>query len=245
MLELYHWEPSGASLRVLAALEEKGLAYSSHFVDVLGRENHGEGYLTLNPTGELPVLAHEGRPYVQSSYICEYLEEAFPDALPLMPGNPPGNWQARYWQKFADDYLASSVSDLAWEAFGDCKLAAEGAMSAPTPERRVVWLEHSQAFPTDRLEKAHEYIAQAAEKLEQALARNLWLAGEAFTLADIAMGSWIAYLPKVAPGMLGPMAAAWLERVLARDSVQAALGKGRAQDPFAIAAPGPEATRWG
>jgi hypothetical protein len=38
MLELPHWEPNGASLRALAALEEKGLADKSHFVDVLARE---------------------------------------------------------------------------------------------------------------------------------------------------------------------------------------------------------------
>jgi glutathione S-transferase len=245
MLELHHWEPNGASLRVLAALEEKGLAYTSHFVDVLKRENHGEGYLTLNPTGELPVLVHDGRPYLQSSYICEYLEEAFPDAPKLMPPSPLGKWQVRYWQKYADDYIAAAISDLAWEAFGDRQLAAEGAMRAPTPERRVVWLEHSEPFSEDRLAKAREYVAQASAKLEESFEHWPWLAGEAFTLADIAMASWIAYLPKAAPGTLGPTASEWLARVLARDSVQGALAKGHAQDPFAIAAPGPEATRWG
>lgn len=245
MLELYHWEPNGASLRVLAALEEKGLAYTSHFVDVLARENHAEGLVSLNPTGELPVLVHDVRPYFQASYICEYLEDAFPDAPRLMPADPSGKWRARYWQKYADDYIAAAVSDLAWDALGDKRLAALGAKSAPTIERQLVWLEHSEPFAVDRLDKACEYVAQAAAKLDEALGDGPWLAGEAFTLADIAMGAWIAYLPSFMPNVLGPAANFWLDRVLAREAVQAALGKGSAADPFALAAPGPEATRWG
>lgn len=245
MLEVYHWEPNGASLRVLAVLEEKGLPYTSHFVDVLKRENHGDGFLSLNPTGELPVLVHDGRPYFQSSYVCEYLEDAFPETPRLMPGDPLGNWQVRYWQKYVDDYIAAAVSDLAWDTFGDRGLAAQGVKSAPTIERQVVWEEHSEAFPEDRLTKAREYATQAAEKLAEALDHWPWLAGEAFTFADIAMAAWIAYLPKVIPGALGPAASDWLARALARDATQAALGKGRAEDPFALAAPGPEATRWG
>jgi glutathione S-transferase len=109
----------------------------------------------------------------------------------------------------------------------------------------MVWIEHSEPFPVDRLERAREYAVQAAAKLAEALAEGPWLAGEAFTLADIAMAAWVAYLPKVVPGVLGPAATDWLDRVLARPAMQAALGRGRAADPFALAAPGPEATRWG
>lgn len=245
MLELYHWEPNGASLRVLAALEEKGLAYQAHFIDVLARENHEGRVVLLNSTGELPVLGDRGAVFTQASYICEYLEDAYPDAPRLLPGDPLGNWQVRYWQKYVDDYIAAAVSDLAWDALGDRRLAAQGAASAPTIERRMVWLEHSHAFPEDRLARAREYTTQAAGMIEQALGRTPWLAGEGFTLADVAMASWIAYLPKVQPGELGPATMRWLDRVLARPGFVAALGKGRAVDPFALAAPGPEATRWG
>jgi glutathione S-transferase len=245
VLELFHWEPNGASLRVLAALEAKGLTYQSHFVDVLARENHHGRVAVMNPTGELPVLADRDFALTGASYICEYLEDAFPDAPRLMPGDPAGNWQVRYWQKYVDDYLAAAISDLAWDALGDRKLAAQGANTAPTAERQMVWREHAEPFPADRLEKAREYVAQAAAMLDDTLGKGPWLAGEAFTLADIAMASWVAYLPQVAPSLLGPAASDWLDRVLTRPAFTTALGKGRADDPFALAAPGPEATRWG
>jgi glutathione S-transferase len=245
VLELHHWEPNGASLRVLAALEEKDLPYQSHFVDVLARENHDGRVVLLNPTGELPVLVDRDFTLTGASYICEYLEDAFPDAPPLMPGDPAGNWQVRYWQKYVDDYLAAAISDLAWDALGDRRLAAQGANTAPTLERQMVWREHAEPFPADRLEKAHEYAWQAVGMLDEALAKGPWLAGGAFTLADIAMAAWLAYLPNLAPGALGPASRGWLDRVLARPAVQTALAKGRAADPFALAAPGPEATRWG
>lgn len=245
MLELYHWEPNGASLRVLAALVEKQLQCHCTFVDVLARENHEGRVVLLNPTGELPVLVDRDFVLTGASYICEYLEEAFPDAPRLMPGDPAAHWQVRYWQKYVDDYLAAAISDLAWDALGDRKLAAQGAHSAPTAERQMVWREHAEAFPEDRLEKAREYAGQAVSKLEETLRDGRWLAGGAFTLADIAVASWVGYLPKIGSGALGPQAADWLGRVLARPSFVAALGKGRAADPFALAAPGPEATRWG
>jgi glutathione S-transferase len=199
----------------------------------------------LNPTGELPVLADRGAVFTQASYICEYLEDAYPDAPRLLPGDPLGNWQVRFWQKYVDDYIAAAVSDLAWDALGDRRLAAQGAASAPTIERRMVWLEHSHAFSDDRLAMAREYVTQAAGMLEQALGKGPWLAGEGFSLADIAMASWLAYLPGLMPDALGGAALDWLERALARPAMRTALGKGAAGDPFALAAPGPEATRWG
>ncbi|HEX7710274.1 MAG TPA: glutathione S-transferase family protein [Sphingomonadaceae bacterium] len=245
MLELFHWEPNGASLRVLAALDEKRLPYRSHFVDVLARANHEGRVVVLNPTGELPVLVDRDSTLTGASYICEYLEDAFPDTSRLMPGNPAGNWRVRYWQKYVDDYLASAISDLAWDALGDRRLAAQGANSAPTLERQAVWREHAEPFPMDRLAKAREYAQQTVARLEEALRDGPWLSGEMFTLADIAMAAWVAYFPSTLPGMLGPAAQDWLDRVFGRPGFVAALRKGRAADPFTLAAPGPEATRWG
>ena len=111
MLELYHWEPNAASARVMITLKEKGLDFQSRYVDVLGFEQHAPEFLKLNETGETPVLTHDGEPFIESSFICEYLNEAFPGAA-LMPADPYARWQARTWQKYVDDHLAAAVSDL-------------------------------------------------------------------------------------------------------------------------------------
>lgn len=247
MRKVYHWEPNGANAQLLITLAEKGLAYESIFLDVLAGENHQPALTALNPGGELPVLVDNGHVFTQASYICEYLEEAYPKN-PLMPVDAHGRWVVRGWLKYVDDYYASAMSDLAWEA-GRAKVdpaaLTAGAQSAPTPERQQVWREHRDPFPSDRLDMARDYVARGVQKLDDALENAPWLAGSTFGLADIALYAWTGYLPWAAPGAVTSNIAEWLERVGARDSVQLALQSGRADNAFAIAAPGPEHTRWG
>lgn len=247
-MHLYHWEPNGASARVLIALHEKGLAFESHYVDLFARAQHRPEFAALNETGEVPVLVRDGTAFAESSYICEYLEEAFPDAPPLMPADPLGRWRVRGWQKHVDDHFAGAVSDLAWEAHRgdvDPSVLAAGAESAPTPGRRQLWREHAAPFPPDRLARARDYAGRGVARMDAALDGHDWLAGDAFSLADIAVHAYAAWLPRIAPGLLTERVRAWLARVHARAAVQAALKAGRAGDPYGVAAPGPEQTRWG
>ena len=249
MLELYHWEPNGACARVMIALAEKGLEFQSRYVDVMTFEQHRPQFLKLNAMGETPVLVQDGEAYTESSYICEYLDEAFP-ASPLMPKAPLARWRARAWQKYVDDHLAASVIDLAWDAygqaFGDLEDIAE---RVSIKERRDVWARMAKGLAADDLGKARERVRLCVQQMEGDLAGGPWLAGDAYSLGDIAVYAYAAYLPKLAPELVGseaaPRTADWLNRMSARPAVRAALGMGRTTDPFAVAAPGPEHVRWG
>ena len=247
MLELYHWEPNGASARVLIALHEKGLAFESRYVDLMAFEQHQPAFVQLNPTGEVPVLVQGGEPFTQSSYICAYLEEAFPQR-PLMPADAYQRWEVRVWQKSVDDHLAAAVSDLAWTAYGPKGMAPDlGRL--PSRERRDAWAEALRGYDAERLDKARERVGLAVGRMEQALERADWLAAGAFSLADIAVFAYAAYLPRLEPALVSqaasPRTMAWLERVASRPGVQAALAMARTPDPFGTAAPGPEHVRWG
>ena len=249
MIELYHWEPNAACARVMIALAEKGLQFQSRYVDVMAFEQHRPPFLKLNAAGETPVLVKDGEAYTESSYICEYLDEAFA-ASPLMPDAPLARWRARAWQKYVDDHLAASVSDLAWDAygqkFGDLEDIAE---RVSIKERRDVWIRMAQGLDDDVLDKARERVRLCVQKMESDLARGPWLAGETYSLGDIAVYAYAAYLPKLTPELVNAQAAPgtadWLERMGARPAVKAALSMGRTSDPFTAAAPGPEHVRWG
>ncbi len=78
MLELYHYEPNGNSMKPLLCLAEKGLDYESHYVDLHNFEQHSEEFVAMNPNGRVPVLIHEGAVINESTVINEYLEEVFP-----------------------------------------------------------------------------------------------------------------------------------------------------------------------
>ena len=251
MIELYHWEPNAASARVLIALKEKGLPFESRYVDVLAFEQHAPAFLALNPSGETPVLVRDGEAFNESSYICEYLDEAFPDP-PLMPEAPIDRWAARAWQKYVDDYLAAAASDLAWAAVGAPALEARGASGIeaaiariPMQERRDHWRRAALGLGDEALDKARERVRLATQKTEADLEGRDWLAPGGFSLADIAVYAYLNFLPRIAPELVGERTAAWLQRMSARPAVQAAEAMSRTGDPYGVAAPGPEPIRWG
>jgi len=255
MLELYHWEPNGACARVMITLKEKGLDFQSRYVDVLAFEQHAPEFLKLHETGETPVLVRDGEPYYESSYICEYLEDAFPDK-PLMPKDALGKWKARAWQKYVDDYLAASVSDLAWQAYGlpaiktgNFASVEQAVARIPLKERRDVWSEAIGGLSNEKLDKARERVKLTVQKMEEDLGQGDWLAGPEFSLADISVYPYVNYLPKLEPELVNaktaPKTMAWLKRMGERAGVKAALAMAKTPDPYAAAAPGPEHVRWG
>ena len=255
MLEVYHWEPNGASARVLIALKEKGLDFDSRYIDLLSFEQHAPAYLGLNESGEAPVLVADGQPMNESSYICEYLDEAYPQPS-LMPTDPLGRWAARAWQKYVDDYLAASVSELAWNAYGPPALkgrsgsSLDGAIARiPHRPRRDVWTQAAAGYDANRLAKARGRVETTIAKMEADLANSDWLAGDSYSLADIAVYAYANFLPRVTPDLINsttaPRTMAWLQRVAMRPAVKAALAMAKTPDPYGIAAPGPEPVRWG
>jgi len=254
-MQLYHWEPNGACGRVMIVLAEKGLDFQSHYLDVLAFEQHTPAFLALNESGEVPVLVDAGTAMNESSYICEYLEEAYPDVA-LMPRDPRERWEARVWQKYVDDYVAASTCELAWQAleahtFRSRDRAALDASIAriAMKERRDAWTAAVNGYGEEQLRRARERLSETIIRMEADLDRSGWLAGSAYSLADVALFAYVSYLPRVAPDLVNdktvPAVMAWLRRVKERPGVKAALAMSRRPEPFATAAPGPEQVRWG
>ncbi len=74
-LDLYHHGSSTCAAKVRFALAEKRLPWSSHYVDILKGEQFKPAFLALNPKAVVPVLVHDGATIVESTVICEYLDE--------------------------------------------------------------------------------------------------------------------------------------------------------------------------
>src|SRR5258707_12792176 len=70
MIILHHGWRSSASRRVRLCLEEKGLEYEGHVVDMANMEHHSPEYLKINPLGVIPTLIHDGQPLHESGTIC-------------------------------------------------------------------------------------------------------------------------------------------------------------------------------
>jgi len=252
MIRLYHWEAHGACARVMFCLAEKGLDYESRYVDPLAFEQHKPELIALNPTGQLPILDDAGFVCVEATDICDYLEEAYP-AVALMPEAVVDRWRVRVWQKHVDEYVAASIGQLAWQQArttmfaGRDTAALEAAVAAIADKGRRDWWKLSLVpYPDDQLDRARERLVPILVAAEEALAHADWLVGS-FSLADIALYAYLAFLPEVAADLLAdrPAIAAWIGRVAARPAVRTASARGTAARPFAVAAPGQEEMRWG
>lgn len=77
-LILYTHPMSPCAQKVRIVLTEKSLCWESRYVDLPGKENLTEAYLKLNPLGVVPTLVEDGHSIIESSIICEYLEDRFP-----------------------------------------------------------------------------------------------------------------------------------------------------------------------
>lgn len=72
---LFHYGMSNCSQRIRIMLEEKGLAWTSHIVDIPKEENLTEWYQGINPNGLVPTLVHDGQVIIESSDILKYLKD--------------------------------------------------------------------------------------------------------------------------------------------------------------------------
>ncbi len=264
MLELYHWEPNVFSLKPLIALNEKGLEFTSRYVDWTSFEQLGPGGPKLNleaehnPEAEGPVLVHDGAVITESFFMMEYLEDAFPDTVRLKPGTPYGDWQVQVWGRFDGERAAPAVSTLGCHRYLVPVLKEKRINSAGqilermgTQERRTAWAEAIEdSYPDEVIEDSRRRAGLLVERIEAALdGGKSWLVEDAYTLADIDAFALSNSLPKLVPEAASADAAprftAWLERMRARPAVKAALATSRTGKPDEAFAPGPEHARWG
>ncbi len=87
MIELYHNDMSVCAAKVRTALVEKGLEWKGYHLDLRAGDAQKPDYVELNPNAVVPTLVHDGRVVSESTVICEYLDDAFPEP-PLRPADP-------------------------------------------------------------------------------------------------------------------------------------------------------------
>ena len=114
-LILYDFGNSVCCQKVRITLLEKGLTWEARKVDLFKTEQYDPEYLKLNPKGVVPTLVHDGTPIIESTLICEYLDDTFPDP-PLVPKDPAERARMRLWSKFVDEGLFDGVTELSFSA---------------------------------------------------------------------------------------------------------------------------------
>ena len=208
-IQLYSF-PTPNGVKVSIALEELGLPYEAHTVQIGKNETWLPEFLSLNPNGKIPAIIDPvgpgGKPLAlfESGAILLYLAEK---TGRLIPVDPAGRYETAQWLFF--------------------QMAAVGPMFGQ--------LGYFHKFAGREIEDKrplHRYRDESKRLLgvlETRLTGRDWIMGADYTIADIAMLGWVRNLigfyearELVEYDALAAVPA-WLERGLARPAVQRGL----------------------
>ena len=202
--------PTPNGVKVSIMLEETGLPYEPHYINIGENQTWTEPYLSLNPNGKIPSIVDpdgpDGKPFglFESGAILLYLAEKTGKFLPADPA-------ARY-------------ETIQWVFF---QMAAVGPMFGQVGFfHKFAGREYEDKRPRDR------YVAESKRLLgvlETRLANRQWMMGDDYTIADISLLGWVRNLVGFyeAGELVGfdsfEAVKAWLDRGLARPAVQRGL----------------------
>lgn len=144
-------------------LEESGAAYDTHYL-TYGDSMKSAAYLAINPMGKVPTIRHGGKTVTECAAICAYLADAFPNANLA----PAMDGRADYYR---------------WLFF------AAGPLEAATTNKAMGWI------PTEDQQAMAGYgtFDHVYDTLLGALMGRQFICGDAFTAADVYVGSQVSW----------------------------------------------------
>lgn len=237
MLDVYTWEPNANAGKPLLALKEKGVEFTYHYVDLAKREQHSAAFLKINPNGTVPAIVHDGQVFTESSPMLEYIDEAFAGP-PLRPTDPWQLWRMRRWCRVMDVSLCPALAMIGSHAVASARFAQQNPEelkraidSIPLAERKRSWsMLMFNRVPAEELAESHGRVAEAITQYERALGEFPYLAGPAYSLADINAMCTIYALPLQRPEQVNeqktPHFIDWYRRCHSRPGIQAAFALG-------------------
>jgi GST-like protein len=209
ILQLYSF-PTPNGVKVSIALEETGLPYEAHMVDIGNNESWTPEFLSLNPNGKIPAILDPNGPsgtplgLFESGAILQYIADR---TGKLLPADPNARYETIQWVHFQMGGIGPMFGQVGFF-------------------HKFAGREYEDKRPLKR------YVDESKRLLgvmEMRLKNRQWFMGDDFTIADISMLGWVRNLI----GFYGAReiveydtlteVPAWLKRCLARPAVQRGL----------------------
>ncbi len=169
MIEVYSWAtPNGHKVHIM--LEECGLPYRAHAVDIGAGDQFEAAFLAISPNNKIPAITDpdgpDGAPIslFESGAILMYLASK---AGRFLPADLRGRWQTLEWLMF--------------------QMGGVGPMLGQT--------HHFRIYAPEKIPYAIDRYSNEARRLygvmNRRLANSRYIAGPAYTIADIAIFPWL------------------------------------------------------
>ncbi|HVO03680.1 MAG TPA: glutathione S-transferase N-terminal domain-containing protein [Candidatus Cybelea sp.] len=202
MIELYSWTtPNGHKIHIM--LEETGLPYRVHKIDLGARQQDDPAFLKINPNGKIPAIVDtegpDGKPLAifESAAILIHLAQK---SGMLLPTEPYARYAALEWLMFQ----IANIGPMFGQAF------------------------HFRSVAPERVPYAVDRYTNEVGRLLGVLDRRLWdatyLAGEEYTIADIATWPWVRNAASYGQNMENyPNVQRWITAIGERPAVRRGL----------------------
>lgn len=171
MIDFYTWKtPNGRKVSIL--LEELGLEYNFHAIDITQGDQQTAEFIALNPNSKIPVIVDHDGPggapitVFESGAILMYLAEKYES--PLLPTETRARYQVLQWLMLQ----MGGVGPMFGQVHHFLKFAKE---DVPYAKKRY-----------------HDEACRLYGVLDKRLSAVPYLAGEAYSIADIATYPWVA-----------------------------------------------------
>ena len=162
MIDAYVWTtPNG--FKLLIALEELGLPYTPHWIDITKGDQQKPEYIAINPNSKIPALVDDGVTVFESAAVLTYLAEKTGKLL-------PASGQARY-------------TTLEWVAFN---VGGVGPMLG----QLAFFTKYAKEKVPMAIERYTKEAERLLKVLDTRLATTRYLAGDDLTIADIMNFTW-------------------------------------------------------
>ena len=231
MLTLYHDAATPDTLKLLIALGEAGADFTSVPVDVASLAQWRSPHRDIAPGGEVPVLVVDGDAFTDSTHALEYVAEALAPGR-LAPTDALGWYRVQAWLNKLDGVRAP-VDLLGWNLTtgADERMRYRSALAQVEGRKRLAgWsaVVEDAEVSEDQLQVARDRIAEIVDKVEAQLGESTWLAGDAYSIADIAGFALLRGLPQLVPEIVAPNRTPrlldWLDRIADRPAVRETIG---------------------
>ncbi|WP_353286740.1 glutathione S-transferase family protein [Wolbachia endosymbiont (group A) of Anthophora plumipes] len=169
---LYHFPLCPFSRKVRTFLKEKKLGCDLVYENPWEKRNE---FMEINPTGQVPVLIDNNFVIADSNAICEYIEETYNSDVKLLGSSTIIKSKIRALINWFDNKFYNEVTKY---------IMNEKVITNRSPDSRF-------------LHAAQHNLPCHMEYIEHLINKNVWLAADKFTLADIALASHISVMDYV------------------------------------------------
>lgn len=199
MIEVYSWPtPNGHKVHIM--LEECGLPYRAHAVDIGAGDQFSADFLAISPNNKIPALVDpdgpDGRPMslFESGAILLYLAGK---TGKLLPADTRGKYETLQWLMF--------------------QMGGVGPMLGQA--------HHFRIYAPQKIDYAVERYTNEAKRLygvmDRQIARHRYIAGDEYTIADIAVFPWLrSWKNQGIDWNDYPHLKGWFDEIAARPAVQ-------------------------